>query len=200
MSLLPPSLERLISFFSSLPGIGPKSAQRLALFVVRSRRFDASGFADALSGVRGALKKCDRCFTYTEAVTCDTCTDPSRDTHTLCVVEEPFDIVALEHTGAYNGLYHVLHGVLSPLDGLGPEQLTLGALKERLARESFAEVIIATNPSLEGDTTAMYITKMIDSAKTKVTRIARGMPTGGSLEYADHDTLLNALGNRQDVI
>lgn len=206
-SFLPPSIQKAIDEFSRLPGIGPKSAQRLAIHLLHSPEMRISELAGAVSGVKVGLRFCDECFNIAEGEKCSFCADPRRQREQICVVEEILDVIALERTGQFKGLYHVLHGVLSPVDGIGPEQIKVEDLKRRVG-ETVAggiaanemEIIIATNPSLEGETTAMYITKMLKPMGVRVTRIGRGLPAGGDLDYADEVTLTRALAGRMEYI
>jgi recombination protein RecR len=197
-------VARLIEAFSRLPGIGPKTAQRLTFHLLRAPDTEARILAAALIDVRDKVVFCDRCFNISDAPLCPICRDPSRDVSRLCVVEEPLDVLALERTGEFRGLYHVLHGAISPIDGVGPERLRI---RELLARADEAkrdgapleEVILATNPTLEGEATAMYLAERLDGSVGLVSRIARGLPVGGDLEYADEVTLIRALQGRRAV-
>lgn len=195
-NFLPKSVRELIEEFSKLPGIGPKSAERLTMHLLHSPHSRVEPFGKAVLGVREGVKFCGECWNIAEEDPCGICNDASRDCSIICVVEEILDVVAIERTGAYKGLYHVLHGALSPIDGIGPEELKIEALKKRLG--SVNEVILATNPGLEGEATALYLAKMIRDAmpSVKITRIARGLPVGGDLEYADQDTLSKAMNFR----
>jgi recombination protein RecR len=197
-------VARLIEAFSRLPGIGPKTAQRLTYHLLRAPDSEARQLAGALVDVRDRVVFCDRCFNISDAPLCPICRDPIRDVHRLCVVEEPLDVLALERTGEFRGLYHVLHGAISPIDGIGPEQLKIRELIARVdeakaAGEPFEEVILATNPTLEGEATAMYLDERMDGSVGIVSRIARGIPVGGDLEYADEVTLIRALQGRQAI-
>ena len=197
-------VARLIEAFSRLPGIGPKTAQRLTFHLLRAPDTEARILAAALVDVRDKVVFCDRCFNISDAPLCPICRDPGRDVSRLCVVEEPLDVLALERTGEFRGLYHVLHGAISPIDGVGPERLKI---KELLARADEAkregapleEVILATNPTLEGEATAMYLAERLEHSVVLVSRIARGLPVGGDLEYADEVTLIRALQGRRAV-
>jgi recombination protein RecR len=197
-------VARLIEAFSRLPGIGPKTAQRLTFHLLRAPDTEARILAAALIDVRDKVVFCDRCFNISDAPLCPICRDPSRDVSRLCVVEEPLDVLALERTGEFRGLYHVLHGAISPIDGVGPERLRI---RELLARADEAkregapleEVILATNPTLEGEATAMYLAERLEGSVGLVSRIARGLPVGGDLEYADEVTLIRALQGRRAV-
>ncbi len=197
-------VARLIEAFARLPGIGPKTAQRLTYHLLRTPETEARTLAAALIAMREQTVFCERCFNISDAALCPVCRDPGRDQRRLCVVEEPLDVLALERTGEFRGLYHVLHGAISPIDGIGPDRLRV---RELLARadaatahgEPFEEVIIATNPTLEGEATAMYLAERLEGVVGSVTRIARGIPVGGDLEYADEVTLIRALQGRRAV-
>ncbi len=197
-------VARLIEAFARLPGIGPKTAQRLTYHLLRTPETEARALAAALIAMREQVVFCERCFNISDAPLCPICRDPGRDQHRICVVEEPLDVLALERTGEFRGLYHVLHGAISPIDGIGPDRLRV---RELLARadeakghgEPFEEVIIATNPTLEGEATAMYLAERLEGTVGSVTRIARGIPVGGDLEYADEVTLIRALQGRRAV-
>ena len=197
-------VARLIEAFSRLPGVGPKTAQRLTFHLLRAPDTEARILAAALIDVRDKVVFCDRCFNISDAPLCPICRDPSRDISRLCVVEEPLDVLALERTGEFRGLYHVLHGAISPIDGVGPDRLRI---RELLARADEAkregapleEVILATNPTLEGEATAMYLAERLEQSVVVVSRIARGLPVGGDLEYADEVTLIRALQGRRAV-
>jgi recombination protein RecR len=190
------SIEKLIEEFSKFPGIGKKTAQRMAFFVLKQRQEESKALAQAILDVKSRVRYCSVCFNITEDDPCIICKDEKKDRSTICVVEEANDVVALERTSQYKGLYHVLGGVLSPLDGIGPEDLKVKELLSRLKDKQIKEVIIATNPSAEGEATAIYLSKLIKPLGVKVTRIARGLPAGGDLEYADQTTLANALEGR----
>ena len=191
-------LAELISQFERLPGVGPKSAQRLAYHVIRMPSDDVRRLADALVRARELLQLCQVCQNISEGSECDICTSPRRDLHQICVVAEPRDIAAMERINEFRGRYHVLHGLLSPMDGIGPEQLKVRELIARLT-DDVTEVIVATNPTVEGDTTALYLAKLIKPLGVKVTRLAHGMPVGGELDYADSATLLSALEYRREL-
>ena len=197
-------VARLIESLSRLPGIGPKTAQRLTYHLLRAPETEARALAAALIAVREQVVFCERCFNISEQAVCAICSDSGRDTSRLCVVEEPLDVLALERTGEFKGLYHVLHGAISPIDGVGPERLKIRQLLERaeeaqLAGERFEEVVIATNPTLEGEATAMYLAERLELLVGSVTRIARGLPVGGDLEYADEVTLIRSLQGRRAI-
>lgn len=196
MLKLPSSIEKLINELSKLPGIGPKSASRLALYLLKKPDLDLTMFSEAISNLKKDVLFCSICHNMTETEPCAVCTDSSRDKTILCVVEEPLDAQALDATGAYKGMYHVLGGVLNPLEGIGPDTLNIASLMQRLEKDGFKEVILATNPSLEGETTANHIQKLIQPLGLKVTRLARGLPIGGDLEYADEITITRALQGR----
>ncbi len=201
MAGLPIPLQALIDAFERLPGIGPKSASRLAFFLLRQPEEISRSLADALLELKSATSLCPVCFNITTAgmEKCEICSDPARDDSLLCVVEEPLDVLVVERSGGFSGRYHVLHGVLSPIEGVGPEQLRIRALLERLRTNGFREVIIATNPSMEGDATALYLRTQMQPLGLRVTRLARGLPVGGDLEYTDQNTLLRALAGRQEL-
>jgi len=190
------SIDRLIEEFSKLPGIGKKTAQRMAFYVLRIKKEEAKSLAQAITDVKERMKFCSACFNITEKDPCRICSDKKKDRSLICVVEESKDVIAIEKTGQYNGLYHVLGGVLSPLDNVGPEDLKIKELLNRLKQYKVKEVIIATNPSAEGEATAIYLAKLIKPLGIKVSRIARGIPSGGALEYADVNTLANAIEGR----
>ena len=197
-------VARLIESFSRLPGIGPKTAQRLTYHLLRAPETEARTLAAALVDVRDKVVFCDRCFNISDQPLCPICRDPARDTTRLCVVEEPLDVLALERTSEFKGLYHVLHGAISPIDGIGPDRLKVRELLARAddakrAGEPIVEVILATNPTLEGEATAMYLAERLEDSVGVVSRIARGLPVGGDLEYADEVTLIRALQGRRAV-
>lgn len=196
---LPKSVRNLIEELSKLPGIGPKSAARLAMYLLHSPDSRVKPLGQAILGLKESVVFCETCWNIAEENPCNICTDPQRDKGIICVVEQILDVVALEKTGEVKGVYHVLHGALSPIDAIGPEQLKVDALFERLKKgETVREVILATNPSLEGEATALYIQKHLKDFNVKVTRIARGLPVGGDLEYADEVTLSRALIGRSE--
>ncbi len=194
-------ITRLVEAFNRLPGIGPKSAQRLAYHVLRASREEAQELADALLEVKISVVLCERCQNLATTSPCSVCEDRSRDGSLICVVEEPLDVLAIERTGGFRGQFHVLHGVISPSDGVGPEDLKLQELLARIgdADPEVTEVIVATNPNLEGEATAMYIGRLLRPLGLRVTRLARGLPAGADLEYADEVTLGRALEYRQEV-
>jgi recombination protein RecR len=199
--ILPTPLQKLTNAFERLPGIGPKSASRLAFFLLRAEPSFSEDLAEALTGFKDKLAFCTDCYNITTAgrKLCEVCESPDRDGSLLCVVEEALDVLALERTGGFFGKYHVLHGVLSPIEGIGPDDLKIKALIERVAGGQVKEIILATNPSMEGDTTARYIQQQLQSYPLRMTRLARGLPVGGDLEYADQNTLLRALAGRQEM-
>ena len=201
MSLLPDPVQKLINAFERLPGIGPKSASRLTFYLLRAPEDLSNQLSDALSKLKSATSLCQRCFNITSTgnTFCEICSNPNRDSSQLCIVEEPLDVLALERTAGFNGLYHVLHGVLSPIEGIGPQDLKIQPLFNRLSSENIKEIILATNPSMEGDATALYLQKRVINYDIRVTRLARGLPMGSDLEYADQNTLLRALAGRQEL-
>ncbi|HSW39994.1 MAG TPA: recombination mediator RecR [Acidobacteriota bacterium] len=192
-------IEKLIDEFRRLPGIGSKSAQRLAYSILRRSREDAQRLSGAIMEVKDKIRYCSRCNNFSDRDPCRYCTSASRSCDTICVVEEPYDIIAVEKTREYRGLYHVLHGVLSPINGIGPEDLMLGNLLERLRQGSVREIILATNPNVEGEATAIYIAKLLKPIGVKVSRIALGLPVGSDLEYADEVTMSKALEFRHEL-
>lgn len=199
MRLVAEPVERLIDELSRLPGIGPKTAARLAFWLLRSSDEQATSLADAIREVKEKITLCPQCFNYmtVDSEACTICSSPNRDKAAVCAVEEPLDIRAIERTHEYKGLYHVLHGRISPLDGIGPEKLKLRELETRVSKGEIKEVIIATDPTIEGSATAHYISQMLGPYKIKVTRLAHGLPVGGDLEYADEVTISRALQGRQ---
>jgi recombination protein RecR len=203
MSDVAPPVAALIEEFSKLPGIGVKTAQRLTFFILRSQADQARRLAEAIMRVKESIIYCSRCFNITETDPCPICSNPGRDQDAVCVVEEPLDVLALERTGVYKGLYHVLHGVLSPVNGIGRKDIRIDELLKRLTGGTIREVILATNPGFEGDYTADFIKKAIrDELKLptmRVTSLARGLPTGGDLEYADEGTLSRAIEGRREM-
>jgi len=199
--LLPEPIQNLVNAFARLPGVGPKTASRLTFFLLRAPEDLSRDLAEALNNLKTGTTYCQACFNITAAgrSECEVCSSPAREPGLVCVVEEPLDVLALERTGAYNGRYHVLHGALSPIEGIGPEQLKIRELLERVERESVREIILATNPSMEGDYTASYLRQRLQSSGARITRLARGLPVGGDLEYADQSTLSRALAGRQEL-
>tara|TARA_Y100000588_G_scaffold186976_1_gene201061 strand:+ start:1465 stop:2076 length:612 start_codon:yes stop_codon:yes gene_type:complete len=193
-----PPVQRLIDEFNRLPGIGPKSAQRLTYHLIRMPEEQAKSLASAITSMKNQIILCSVCFNITDTDPCDICLNNSRERSKLCVVEQPLDVVALERTSSFDGLYHVLHGSISPINGIGPEDLKIRELLERMRTETFDEIILAMNPNLEGEATSMYINRLIGDLGARITRPARGLPVGGDLEYADDATLGRALEGRQD--
>lgn len=194
-----PSIERLLEELERLPGVGPKSAQRIAYHILKTEADAAGRLAEAIVEVKRSIHFCPRCFNFAEGDLCGICADFERDTSVICVVEEPRDVVAIERTGEFHGVYHVLHGAISPIDGIGPEQLRVHELIDRLGEGSASEVLIATNPNVEGETTALYLARLVKPLGFRVTRIASGLPVGGDLEYADEVTLGRALQARREL-
>jgi len=192
-------IDELTSELARLPGIGRKTAQRLTYHLLRQPASQSRRLAEALVALTERVRPCDRCFNLTEAPLCPLCADPRRDPTLVCVVEEASDIASIERAGEFRGLYHVLGGRLSPLDGVGPDDLTIGALLARMEPEGVREVIVATNPSLEGEATALYLQRQLAGRPVRVTRIARGLPVGGDLEYADGVTIAQALAARREM-
>jgi len=195
----PEPVARLIDALQRLPGIGPRTAQRLTFFLLKRPVEEVRELADSLLSVKSDIVHCSRCFNVTDTDPCRICADPARDARLLCVVEEPNDLLALERTGEFRGRYHVLLGALSPLDGIGPEDLKMRELLQRLEQEPAEEVILATNPNVEGEATAIYLAKLLRPFGMRLTRIARGLPVGGDLEYADQVTLSKALEGRKEI-
>lgn len=200
MGIYPAPLERLVQELSRLPGIGQKSATRVALHILKTDKRLVESLAESLMKVKEELRFCSRCFNFTDRETCTICENGNRANGMLCVVEGPGDQLAIEESGVYKGRYHVLHGVLSPLDGIGPEDLKIGALLGRLEQEGICEVILATNPTAEGEATADFLGKMLTAKGVKITRIAFGVPMGGDLKYMDSMTLRHALKSRTPLL
>jgi len=194
-----PPIARLLEELERLPGIGPKSAQRIAYWLLASENADAQRLAEAIVEVKRAIHFCPVCFNFAEEELCEVCSDPQRDRTKICVVEEPRDLVALDRTGEFHGTYHVLQGAISPIDGIGPERLKIRELIDRLSDGEVTEVVIATNPNVEGETTALYLARLIKPLGVRVTRIASGLPVGGDLEFADEVTLGRALEARREM-
>ena len=192
-------IARLLEELERLPGIGPKSAQRIAFHILKGDDETADHLADAITEVKRTIHFCSRCFNFASEDLCEYCADSKRDGSLICVVEEPRDVVAIERTGEFRGTYHVLQGAISPIDGIGPEQLRVRELILRLEDGSVTEVVVATNPNVEGETTAVYLARLIKPLGVKVTRIASGLPVGGDLEYADEVTLGRALEARREM-
>ena len=201
MSILPAPVQNLIDALSRLPGIGPKTASRLAFYLLRAPEDLTGQLATALTELKSATGTCKICFNITLAGQdlCDICANPKRADGSICVVEDSMDVLAMERTGGFNGRYHVLHGVLSPIEGIGPDDLKIRQLIERVRSGEAKELILATNPSMEGDATALYLRQQLLNLPVRVTRLARGLPMGGDLEYADQNTLLRALAGRQEM-
>lgn len=199
MQITPEPVTRLIEEFSRLPGIGPKTASRLTFYLLRSPAEQTMALAEAIRQLKERISFCEVCYNITEASPCPICRDEHRDRTQICVVEEPLDVLALERTRAYHGLYHVLHGAISPVEGIGPDDLRIAELLDRLRGGRVGEVILATNPSLEGEATAMYLERRLAPLDVRVTRLARGLPVGGDLEYADEITLARAIEGRQEM-
>ncbi|MGB1488803.1 MAG: recombination mediator RecR [Acidimicrobiales bacterium] len=199
MSIYTPALQKLIDELGKLPGVGPKSAQRIAFHLIKIPEQEALSLADAIQQAKQKVRFCETCFNMSDEAICEICSDSQRDSSLVCVVEEPRDIVALERTREYKGLYHVLQGAINPIDGIGPEQLKIRELLERLKGNSVVEVILCTNPNIEGEATAMYLAKLIEPLGIQVSRIASGLPVGGDLEYADELTLGRALEGRRNI-
>ncbi len=193
------SMEKLISELTKLPGIGQKSAERLVLHILKSPKEDAKALSEAIIKLKETITFCKACYNLSEGDTCHICEDPGRDKTTILVVEQPNDILAIEKTGTYRGLYHVLLGAISPLDGIGPDELKIKELLRRIKSEKTKEVIIATDADTEGETTALYLTKLLKNQGVKTTRIAYGLPVGSHLEYADQATLARALEGRREI-
>jgi recombination protein RecR len=199
--MLPEPIQNLVLALERLPGIGPKTASRLAFFLLRAPEEVSGQLAEALTDIKTRIAFCQECFNITTAgrARCEICESSQRDGSTICVVEEPLDVLALERIGAYKGKYHILQGVLSPIEGINPDDLKIKALLERIQRGGVKEVILATNPSMEGEATAQYLYPRLRAEGVRVTRLARGLPVGGDLEYADQNTLLRALSGRQEM-
>lgn len=193
------AIQHLLDEFEKLPGIGPKSAQRIVYWILNGSTEDAAELADAIMNVKKTVHFCPQCFNYAEGDLCNICADPKRDHSTICVVCEPRDVTAIERTHEYDGLYHVLGGSISPMDGVAPDDLTITDLLDRLSGDEVSEVIMATNPNVEGETTAIYLAKLIKPLGIKVTRLASGLPVGGDLEYTDEITLGRAIEARREL-
>lgn len=199
MEYFVPPLEILVEQFAKLPGIGRKSAQRLAFHVLNSSEADANKFAEAIINAKKLVKYCNVCQNITDSEVCSICNNPKRDSSVICVTESPKDVISIEKTNEYHGLYHVLHGAISPMDDIGPNDIKIAELLKRLESDEVKEVIMATNPTIEGEATAMYIARLIKPLGIKVTRIAHGIPVGGDLEYADEVTLTKAMEGRREM-
>jgi recombination protein RecR len=199
MAVYAPPVQQLIDEFGRLPGVGPKSAQRIAFYLLKAPKEDALRLSRSIEEAKEKVAFCERCFNVAEGAECEVCRDPRRATQVLCVVEEPRDVVALERTGEFSGRYHVLQGAMNPIEGIGPDQLRVKELLARLGEEEIEEIILCTNPNIEGEATAMYLARLLDPLGVNVTRIASGLPVGGDLEYADELTLGRALENRKKI-
>jgi len=199
MEYFPAALEKLVEQFARLPGIGSKSAQRLAFFVLSLPEGEAKAFADAIVDAKRTVTCCPVCRNLTDGGLCPICSSPKRDEHVICVVADPRDVVAIERAREYNGRYHVLHGVISPMNHVGPDDLEIKSLLDRVAQGGVEEVIMATNPDTEGEATAMYLARLLRPFGVRVTRLAYGIPVGGHLEFADDATLMRALEGRRDI-
>jgi recombination protein RecR len=198
-AVTPDSVTQLIEAFAQLPGIGPKTASRLTFYLLRRPAEQAEALADALRDLKQKTVFCSSCFNITESSPCAVCSDEGRDRSIICVVEEPLDVLAIDRTGEYRGMYHVLHGAISPVEGIGPDELRINELLARLRTKPVQEVLLATNPNLEGEATAMYLAQLLQPLAVRVTRLARGLPVGGDLEYADAVTLGRALEGRREM-
>jgi recombination protein RecR len=198
-TILAEPVRRLIEALQRLPGIGPKTASRLAFYLLRAPVSEVQELATAIAELRTNIVYCRRCQNLADSDPCAICNDPTRDRQLICVVEEPLDVIAVERTGVFRGLYHVLHGVINPVAGIGPDDLRIGALLDRLESETITEVLIATNPTMEGEATALYLARLLRPRGVRVTRLARGLPVGGDLEYADEITLSRALEGRREL-
>lgn len=196
---LPPTITRVIDAFASLPGIGPKTASRLTYYLLRAPENISLTLAEALADLKAKTRYCSVCFNITEQDPCLICSDAKREKETIMVVEEPLDLLAMERTGSYRGRYHVLHGAIRPVEGIGPDDLKIKELVQRVSEEVVSEIIIATNPSTEGEATAYTIQRFLANSPVKITRLARGLPTGGDLEYVDALTLMRALQGRHEM-
>ncbi len=199
MRPVPRSVERLIEELNRLPGIGPKTASRLTFYLLRSPQEQVQALAEAIGELKEQVVSCSVCFNIAETDPCSICNDAQRDRSVICVVEEPLDVLAIERTREYDGLYHVLHGAISPMEGIGPEDLKIAELVQRLRGRPAEEIILATNPNLEGESTAMYVSRQLAPLGVRVTRLAHGLPMGGDLEYADEVTLTRALEGRREM-
>lgn len=197
MSQYGPAITRLIDEFEALPGIGRKSAERLAHHILRCSNADAFALADAIRQVKLAVRACSVCYNLTEKEVCDICADSRRDHHVICVVEQPRDMMAIEASGVFAGVYHVLQGRISPLEGIGPEKLTIDPLMRRIRADGVREIVMATNPTLEGDGTALYLSNLLEGQPVKITRLARGIASGSVLEFANKEMLADAIAGRQ---
>ena len=196
---LPRAVTRLIEELARLPTVGPKTAQRLAFFLLRGSSGRARVLGTAIASLHDGIQTCERCRNFADANPCSICQDPTRNTTLICVVEDPLDLVAIENSGGFHGLYHVLHGAISPLDGIGPDDLTIDLLVQRAERERVGEIVVATNATIEGDATAMEIRQRLGDLGVRVTRLARGLATGGDIEYVDAATIAQALEGRREL-
>jgi recombination protein RecR len=196
--MLPTQIQRVIQELSRLPGIGPKSAERLAFHLLKKPKDQVGQLAEAIGNLKEGIMYCRQCCNLSDLEVCRICDNSSRDRQQICIVEEPMDVFALENSGAYKGLYHVLHGAISPLDGIGPDQLTVDAFLKRLEADSYQEVILATNPNVTGEATSIYITRLLKPRNIRITHLAQGLPMGGELEFADPDTLKRAMMGRRE--
>lgn len=199
MLKLPTSLQRLINEFSKLPGIGPKSAQRLAFYLLKKDNVEILTLSESVKELRNDITFCGECHNMAETDPCNVCVDHSRNKQIVCIVEEPLDALAIDKSGSFSGVFHVLGGVLNPIEGITADQLNINTLIAKISKNNVTEIIIATNPTLEGETTAMYIAKLLKDSGVKITRIARGLPMGGDLEYADEVTLSRAMEGRREI-
>ncbi len=199
MSGFTPSLDKLIEQFARLPSVGRKSAQRLAFHILEMSDKDAQAFTDTILNARESIHRCEVCCNLTDGEVCSVCTSPSRDKSVICVVEDPRDVIAIERTHEFNGLYHVLHGAISPMNDISPEDICIKELLKRLSDENVKEIIMATNPTVEGEATAMYISRIIKPLGINVSRLAYGVPVGADLEYADEFTLIRAIEGRNEL-
>ena len=199
MLKLPTSLQRLINEFSKLPGIGPKSAQRLAFYLLKKDNVEILTLSESVKELRNDITFCSECHNMAETDPCNVCADHNRNKQIVCIVEEPLDALAIDKSGSFAGVFHVLGGVLNPIEGITADKLNIGTLVAKISRNNVSEIIIATNPTLEGETTAMYIAKLLKDTNVKITRIARGLPMGGDLEYADEVTLSRAMEGRREI-
>jgi recombination protein RecR len=198
MSFIPKSIEQAIEEFSKLPGIGSKSAERLTFYLLGKKNEDVERFGETIKKLKAGLRYCEKCQNFATEAVCGICSDSRRDTSIICLVEDPLDLIALEKANTYKGLYHVLHGVISPVDGIGPDELKIAELLERVKKGGIKEIILALNPSLEGEATSAYILRYLKPVGIKITRIARGIPMGGDLNYADSHTLKKSFEGRSD--
>ncbi len=199
MQIVPPALERLIADLTRFPGIGRKTATRLALYVLRRPAAEALNLAEDLAALHGSIRMCGRCFAFSESDPCSICSDARRDARLVCVVEEPGDLMAIEKTGVFRGVYHILHGVLSPMDGIGPEELKIKELLDRIKEQETAEVLIATSSTVPGEATASFLMDQLRRLPVRVSRLACGIPMGMDIKYADEHTLARAIESRQNI-